>query len=130
MMEAAASGQTTQVTELLSKGISDVELLLSEGEEVGFIGMDGYLKKYSDKSDKTFFVNLDVTNEGFKKYGSIEYDRPNFSMLKQVQGLLKDQKMFFTGDWKTRSGVCCGLLTISLRISTSDCFLRSFEEEF
>lgn len=84
--------------ELIENGVTDIELFLSEGEEVGFIGMDNYLQNKLEKSKETFFVNLDVTNEGWKKDFSIEYDKPNFAIYKQVRTILNDFNSFYTGD--------------------------------
>lgn len=83
---------------LLQQGIEDVELVLTEGEEVGMKGMDAYIKAYKDKAKNAFFINLDVTNEGWKLHSSVEYDKPSFHMLKQVQKHLKEHKAFYTGN--------------------------------
>jgi hypothetical protein len=83
---------------LIENGISDIELFLSEGEEVGFNGMTDYLENNKDKSKNTFFINLDVTNEGYGKDYSLEYDSPNFEILKDIQDILKDKNGFVTGD--------------------------------
>jgi len=83
---------------LIENGITDIELFFSEGEEVGFHGMTGYLKAYPEKSENTFFVNLDVTNEGYGKDYSLEYDMPNFYIFKQIQEILQEKNGFCTGD--------------------------------
>lgn len=70
---------------IIENGIEDVELLLSEGEEVGMVGMDAYIKALKLKSKNTFFLNLDVTNEGWNQHCSVEYDKPNFEILKQFE---------------------------------------------
>jgi len=85
--------------ELIDNGISDIELFLSEGEEVGSTGMSAYIKEYKNKSLKTFFVNLDVTNDGWGKSVSIEYDRPDFKTVKSVQKLMNVVSNYhFQGD--------------------------------
>jgi hypothetical protein len=84
------------IEDLIKNGITDIELLLTEGEEVGLIGMRKYLEVFSEKSANAFFVNLDVTNEGWKKNSSVEYDKPSFSMLKQLQAILSDHNAYFT----------------------------------
>jgi hypothetical protein len=81
---------------LLKEGVTDIELLLSEGEEVGLVGMRNYIKTYNQKSKKTFFVNLDVTNDGWGKDVSIEFDKPNFDLIKQFQEIGKGFDLYFT----------------------------------
>jgi len=81
---------------ILKSGITDIELVLTEGEEVGCIGMDSYLKSFEEKSKNAFIINLDVTNEGWKQHSSVEYDKPSFNMLKQLQTLLAEHDAFFT----------------------------------
>lgn len=83
---------------IIQEEIFDIELVLTEGEEVGCIGMDNYLKEFPEKAQNAFFINLDVTNEGWKQHSSVEYDKPSFNMLKQLQELLKEHDAFFTGD--------------------------------
>lgn len=70
--------------------IPNVTLFLPEGEEVGLIGSSAYIKENLDRLQNTFFVNLDVTNEGWDKSVSIEYDRPNFEILKILQQNLEN----------------------------------------
>ena len=76
--------------------IPNVTLFLSEGEEVGFIGASSFIRENKERLKDTFFVNLDVTNEGWGYSGSIEYDKPNFGILKLMQKELED--CFFTGE--------------------------------
>ena len=76
--------------------IPNVTLFLSEGEEVGFIGASAFIRENKERLSDTFFVNLDVTNEGWGYSGSIEYDKPNFDILKLIQKELED--CFFTGE--------------------------------
>ena len=76
--------------------IPNVTLFLSEGEEVGFIGASNFIQENKENLSDTFFINLDVTNEGWGMSGSLEYDRPNFGVLKLMQKELDD--CFFTGD--------------------------------
>ena len=76
--------------------IPNVTLFLSEGEEVGFIGASAFIRENKERLKDTFFVNLDVTNEGWGYSGSIEYDKPNFGILKLMQKELED--CFFTGE--------------------------------
>lgn len=84
------------IEHLLKNNYSDVELVLTEGEEVGMIGMSNYIKEFTDKSNNAFFINLDVTNEGWKQNASVEYDKPSFTMLKQLQNILSDHDAYFT----------------------------------
>lgn len=70
---------------IIDQGVQDVELLLSEGEEVGMVGMDAYIKALKLKSKNTFFLNLDVTNEGYNQHCSVEYDKPNFEIFKKIE---------------------------------------------
>lgn len=72
----------------------DIELLLTEGEEVGFKGMKQYLTQFNEKSKKTFFLNLDVTNEGVGSFCSVEYDEPNFEIVKKFQEILHETAFF------------------------------------
>jgi len=80
--------------------LRNVEILFSEGEEVGFHGMIEYLKVYKDRVKDSFFVNLDVTNEGFNTHASFEYDKPNFNVIKSCQSLFKSSghDVFYTCD--------------------------------
>lgn len=75
---------------------SDVELVLTEGEEVGMVGMRNYLRMYPDKSVNAFFVNLDVTNDGWGKDASVEYDRPSEYILRESQKILSFINPHFT----------------------------------
>jgi len=63
----------------------ETELLLTEGEERGLIGMSNYIKKFNKKSKETFFINLDVTNDGVGTHASIEYDRPIKEILEDIK---------------------------------------------
>lgn len=83
---------------LLEKNKRKVSLLLSEGEEVGMIGMRNYLRARGEAAKEPFYINLDVTNEGWKKNASVEYDKPNFYILRQMKKLLKKNDVFFTND--------------------------------
>jgi hypothetical protein len=76
------------ILELREQGLAqDVEFVFTEGEEIDFLGMKEYLRT---KSKKPFFINLDVTNDNWKKYSSIEYDYPSFHICKQIKkGLQK-----------------------------------------
>jgi len=75
---------------------SNVEFLFSEAEEIGFFGVREYLKENRDRLKDSFFINLDVTSEGYKYAASVEYDCCNFENLKKVQALKKN--FFFTAD--------------------------------
>jgi len=83
-----------------SNKLEGVEFLFSEGEEVGFIGMNGYFKEHKKRSGKAFFINLDVTNEGYKQSASVEYDACNFDCLKAIQKIESDldYDFFYTGN--------------------------------
>lgn len=79
--------------------LSSVEILFSEGEEVGYKGMIKYLSEHKERVKDCFFVNLDVTNEGFKdSHSSFEYDEPNFEVIKAVQAAFIDADIHYTGD--------------------------------
>jgi len=80
--------------------LNDIEFLFSEGEEVGFHGVRNYFKTNKDRVKNAFFINLDVTNEGYKTSASIEYDACNFKLLKEIQKIEaeKDYKFFYTSD--------------------------------
>lgn len=82
--------------EVIKNNILDVELILTEEEEIGFHGMRKYIERFPEKSRGAFFINLDVTNEGWKSNFSVEYDRPNPEMLIQTNDLLKGINGFFT----------------------------------
>ena len=88
--------------ELYKDGMQDLQLFLSEGEEVGSVGADNYFKEASKDGllDNTFIINMDVTNEFWGSDVSLEYDRPNFQMIKQIQKILTDNgiKVGVTGD--------------------------------
>jgi len=88
-----------KVIEQLSKedNLNNIEFLFSEAEEIGFYGVDNYLKEHRDRFKGTFFINLDVTNEGYKQDASIEYDACNFENLKKIQNI-KNQDFFYTMD--------------------------------
>jgi len=74
--------------ELLSNDITDVEVIFTEGEEVGLTGAREYLKAFKAKSTNAFFINLDVTSDGWKTDMSVEYDKPSFNMVKDIQAAL------------------------------------------
>lgn len=83
---------------LAIKSLSDfktIEYVFTEGEEVGFKGMKAYIKKYKRRVINSFFINLDVTNEGYGRNGSIEYDVCNFETLKSLQTLVNTKNL----DW-------------------------------
>jgi len=86
--------------ELISNNINDIELILTEGEEIGFIGMKNYLKNNKAKSKGALFVNLDVTNEGYREKMdiSIEYDKPSFGIVKKVCNIFKGDNIHYTND--------------------------------
>lgn len=75
-------------SDLIKSGVNDVELFFSEWEEAGLRGMRAYLQMFNEKSENTFFVNLDVTNDGWGKHMSIEFDRPNSIVLEQTKEAL------------------------------------------
>lgn len=81
----------------LYKVDKNIMLFLTEGEEVGSTGLKNYLKSKKN-AEKIFFINLDVTNEGWNQNGSIEYDRPNFYILNQLKSILVDKNIYFTGE--------------------------------
>lgn len=81
----------------LYKVDKNIMLFLTEGEEIGSTGLKNYLKT-KKKANNIFFINLDVTNEGWNQNGSIEYDRPNFYILNQLKNILVDKNIYFTGE--------------------------------
>lgn len=81
----------------LLKNHSDITFFLSIGEEVGSTGVKNYLKAKKNAAN-TFYINLDVTNEGWNQNGSIEYDKPNFYILNQLKEILKENNIYFTGE--------------------------------
>jgi len=83
---------------LLEDNSLNIELFLSEGEEVGLIGMTNYLNEYIEKSKNTFFINLDVTNDGYGTDMSVEYDKPDFNTVKKVQEVLNDLNYHIQGE--------------------------------
>lgn len=67
---------------LRSKGLAeDVEFIFTEDEETDSDGMIQYLKQ---RGTEQFFINLDVTNDAQGHHMSIEYDKPNWSICKQI----------------------------------------------
>lgn len=84
--------------ELISNGINDIEFFFSEMEEIGLIGMKNYLKNNSVKSKKTFFVNLDVTNEGhYSTHISVEFDKARTHILNHLKKNLNEDIVHYTG---------------------------------
>lgn len=63
----------------------DVAFLFTEGEETGLTGMSFFMGTIYPMLEKPFFINLDVTNEFYNDFPiSVEFDRPNFEMCKQI----------------------------------------------
>lgn len=81
--------------ELIKRSVTNVGLFLSEGEEVGCDGARNFLRYTRKFLQNTFFVNLDVTNEGYGLSGSFEYDEPNPAICRQLVNQFKDT-MFYT----------------------------------
>ena len=79
------------IEEILDKNpLANIEFVLTEYEECGLIGVSNYLETNKDRVNDSFFVNLDVTNDGYGSIASIEYDKPNLYVLNDVKSLLKD----------------------------------------
>jgi len=78
------------IKETYNIGIKDIEFVFSEGEERGMIGMRNYMEEFSSKKDTSFFINLDVTNDGWGSYCSVEYDVPDSNGLKEAIEALDD----------------------------------------
>jgi len=97
-IQGALDNTITNAVALLALKNSDMktELVLTEGEESGLIGMTNYLEKFKDKAISCMFINLDVTNEGFGYACSVEYDRPVFEILKSIQISLSEIQSFYT----------------------------------
>ncbi len=75
------------IDKLRKKGLAqDVEFVFTEGEETDMHGMDNYMK---EKGIVPFYVNLDVTNDNYKFCGSVEYDKPSWSVCKQIKNKIK-----------------------------------------
>jgi len=72
------------IRELESLGIHDIEYVFSEGEESGLWGCTEYMKQNKDHAENALFINLDVTHDGFGTCGSIEFDSPLKSELKDI----------------------------------------------
>ena len=70
--------------------LSDIEFIFSEGEERGMTGMRNYMKMFPEKKESSFFINLDVTNDGLGSYCSVEYDRPDINGLVDAVEALND----------------------------------------
>ena len=85
------------IIERMKNDIQGIEFLFSEAEEIGFFGVREYLDLYTDRLKDTFFLNLDVTSEGYNKScASIEYDCCSFDNLKVMQKM--DLDFFYTFD--------------------------------
>lgn len=80
---------------LWKEKIRDICLFFSEGEEVGCIGAMDFFDKTYIALRESFIVNLDVTNEGWGKSASIEYDKPNPSICRQVVDMF-GEGVFYT----------------------------------
>jgi len=70
------------------KLLDTVEVVFTQDEEIGFYGMVKYLEKIKD--DNPFFINLDVTNDNYGFSASIEYDKPSFEAIKELQLISKE----------------------------------------
>lgn len=74
------------IIELRSKGLAqDVEFLFTEGEECGFVGMRNYMQYGFNRELNPFFINLDVTNDNWNYSASIEFDRPDINLCKDIE---------------------------------------------
>jgi hypothetical protein len=56
----------------------NIDFVFTEGEEIGLLGATAYMKKLHNEGN--FYINLDVTNEAWKKSVSIEYDKPDYNV--------------------------------------------------
>ena len=75
------------IEKLRKKGLAqDVEFVFTEGEETDMHGMNNYMEQ---KGITPFYINLDVTNDNYKYFGSVEYDKPSWTVCKQIKKNLK-----------------------------------------
>lgn len=73
------------IVELRSQGLAEnVRFLFTEGEETGLTGMRNYMNMESSLKETALFINLDVTNDNWGCVASIEFDRPNSLICKQI----------------------------------------------
>ena len=78
----------------------NVEILFTNMEEIGCIGMRNYLKelekKNYDKEKDIFFINLDVTNECWEHQVSLEMDYPIYELIhflkKEIKGMTEERE--------------------------------------
>ena len=80
----------------------NVEIIFTNMEEIGCIGMRNYLKEIEQKQPKIdkekdiFFVNLDVTNECWKEKVSLEMDRPIYEIIhflkNEIKGMTEERE--------------------------------------
>jgi len=77
----------------------NVIFLFTYGEEKGMWGIDNFMKSIKENVDNGTFINLDVTNEGYDKSISIEYDEPNYSsMIKLIDNYNDKHSIYYTVD--------------------------------
>jgi hypothetical protein len=84
------------IKELLKEGHNKTELILSEYEETTSLGIENYLKYFKERVKNAVFINLDITNEGFGKDASIEFDKPNFESIQILKETLSEYKIHYT----------------------------------
>jgi len=81
------------INSILNKRDKNTTYLFTLDEETTQYAIRDYMKRFGTEQ---FIVNLDVTNDGFNKNSSIEYDEPNWKICKQLKKNLKAP--FFTKD--------------------------------
>ena len=67
----------------------DIVFFFSEFEESGFIGMSNFMDLFPEYKS-SFFINLDVTNDGTNSYCSVEYDDFNPEKAELTENVLKE----------------------------------------
>jgi len=61
----------------------NVEFIFTEGEETNFCGIKSYTRNRHDK--QIFYINMDVTHEAWNNHISVEFDKPNWYICRQIK---------------------------------------------
>lgn len=77
-----------------SGAIENIEIVFTDMEEVGLVGMKNYLESNGKRLKDSFFINLDVTNEFYidAMNSSIEYDKPNSKILERLEFMIDENE--------------------------------------
>jgi len=70
------------INQILNNQNEDTTYLFTLDEETSQHAIRDYMVQYGVEQ---FIINLDVTNDGWKKNMSIEYDEPNYHICKQIK---------------------------------------------